>query len=621
MSSDGETVAQAKPASTQERRYWKWAEFVAAILTFLFVLAGPFRTGWRQAETDFPNYYTAAVLLRQGQPLRNYYDWSWFARQMNYAGNGRQLGSYTAQTPLTMLPMLGLTSWPPQRAKQVWLVCDLAFLGLTVWLLSRVTRFNVAEVWLLAFCGFFSLRINFLYGQYYIFLLFLLTLGFCLLHRRKYLLGGVVSGMAFALKLYGGPFLLYFLARREWKALLSMIATTVVLVGVAIALFGSSDVHYYATQMLPRSLEGGSIDPYNPGVPTFSTLLKHLFMREPELNAHPLWNAPGLFFFLRTFVSLAIVACLFLRTSLRETTDKQDFAWFMIAIVLLSTSTASYTFILLLLPVMLLLEELQTRKRILLLTFYVLLTLPLQPEWLFPKVWLLFALFLWVGWPYLRRMPLRTALAVTAVVASAALVDAKYHMLGYADEPAQHFPHAVVQPGAIFSSFPVVSRAGLFYQSIGQDRYELRWLHDHRIEELAFEGEALYPRVAPDGKSIIFELVENRSSTMMQFDPGTAKLSTLTIPVSDQPQDPTVSPDGKWIAIASPQDGPWHIWIRDRSSGREQRLSGGNCNSFSPAWELDSGSVVFASDCGRAFGLPALYRARIADMGDGVGPN
>jgi hypothetical protein len=40
-------------------------------------------------------------------------------------------------------------------------------------------------------------------------------------------------------------------------------------------------------------------------------------------------------------------------------------------------------------------------------------------------------------------------------------------------------------------------------------------------------------------------------------------------------------------------------------------LTGGNCNSSSPAWALDSESILFASDCGRAFGLPALYRARL----------
>jgi Tol biopolymer transport system component len=69
--------------------------------------------------------------------------------------------------------------------------------------------------------------------------------------------------------------------------------------------------------------------------------------------------------------------------------------------------------------------------------------------------------------------------------------------------------------------------------------------------------------------------------------------------------------DGKWIAFESTQDGPVQIWVRNVSSSTARRLTGGNCNNSAPAWDLDSKSLLFASDCDRAFGLPALYRAPI----------
>src|SRR4029077_500107 len=83
---------------------WMW-RFVA-LTTLLFFLATSFRAGWQRDETDFPNYYTAAVLVREGKPLRNFYDWTWFAREMNKAGLEGQLGNYFPHTPLTMLPMV-----------------------------------------------------------------------------------------------------------------------------------------------------------------------------------------------------------------------------------------------------------------------------------------------------------------------------------------------------------------------------------------------------------------------------------------------------------------------------------------------------------------------------------
>jgi hypothetical protein len=342
-------------------------------------------------------------------------------------------------------------------------------------------------------------------------------------------------------------------------------------------------------------------------------MLRRAFVGEAELNPHPLWNAPWLFFFLRTFTSLTIVAFLFLGTSTRRSSERRDFAWFVIAVVLLSTSTASYTFIILLLPLLLLLEESGPRESIFLVTTYILLTLPLHPTWLFPKVWILVGLFIFAGYRSWQGMPRRIAVAAVIVTALIAFMDAKRHMASYANEPEQHFARVAAQRGAIFSSFPVVSRAGIFYQSMENDRYVLRWLHDNRNEELLFEGQALHPRLAADGTAIYFELVENGSSSMMEFDPATGKATPREMPVPADFPDAVTSPDGKWMAFTDTRHGPMQVWVRELSSRQEMPLTGGNCNNSSPAWELDSKGIVFASDCGRAFGLPALYRARLAD--------
>lgn len=585
-----------------------------ALITFLAFLVGAFLPGWKQAETDFPNYYTAAVLVRQHQPLHSYYDWTWFARQMNYAGNGMQIGAYSPQTPLTMLPMIAVARFPPQTAKQIWLACNLAFLGAAIWMLSQVTRFRFEGIWLLSFCGYFSLQSNFLLGQYYVFLLFLLALAFYCLHRKKHLPGGCIAGIAFGVKLYGGPFLLYFACRRQWKALLGMIAAVLVLVGVAIAMFGTTDVHYYATQLLPRSLEAAQVDPYHPANSTFSAFLLRSLVGEPELNPHPFWQAPWLFFFLRSFTSLAIVASLVLGASRNRTTERHDFAWFVIAVLLLSTSASTYTFIILLLPLILLLEESGPLSSVLLVASYVLLTLPLHAAWLFPKVWPLLALFVWVGWPCWRGMPRRLTLAAIAIVMLISCFIARKRMISYEAEPGQHFEHVAAQTGAVFSSFPVVSRAGIFYESIGGDRYLIRWLHGGQIQPLSFQGQALHPRLAPDGASVDFELVANGTSTMIEFDPSAGRFTTVALPVPADSPVSVASPDGKWLALESSQDGPIHIWVRDLSNGHMRRLTGGDCNSSSPAWELDSKAILFASDCGRAFGMPALYRATVTGL-------
>ena len=147
--------------SLQVRLVW-----VAVIVGGCFFFATSFRKGWTRVETDFPNYYTAAVLARRQQPLKRFYDWTWFQRQMNYAGTEHQLGGYIPQTPLTMLPVVPLSSLPPQRAKQSWLVLNLIFLGVTALLLGRLTNRSVGVILLIALTGYESLDANFLLGQY-----------------------------------------------------------------------------------------------------------------------------------------------------------------------------------------------------------------------------------------------------------------------------------------------------------------------------------------------------------------------------------------------------------------------------------------------------------------------
>jgi Glycosyltransferase family 87/WD40-like Beta Propeller Repeat len=586
-----------------------------ALLTIFFFMVTAFRAGWQREETDFPNYYTAAVLVQRGESLRNYYDWTWFQRQMNYAGIERQLGAYVPQTPLTMLPMVGLSKFPVQRAKRVWLLCSLVFLGATIWMLSRVTRFRMDQIWLLTFCGYFSLYTNFLLGQYYVFLLFLLTLVLYFQQQKNTRSSGVTAGIAFALKLYGGPFLLYFAAKRRWKSLAGMTGAIICAIGVAIALFGWPDILYYLKQILPRSLEGGSIDLYNPGTPTLSTMLRHMLMRDPALNPHPICNAPWLFFWLRTFVSLAIVLFSTLGIALRPTTDKRDFAWFMIAVILLSTSTASYTFILLLLPVVLLLDESAPWPGVALVASYVLLTFPLPLGWLFPKVWLLLAVFLAVGREYWRHLAPRVWVTAIAAIGIFSFVDATKHMRQYNAEPGRRFAQIAPRSASLFSSFPTITRYGLFYQSMGKGRYVLQWQHGDSIEEISSDGHAFLPSALTDG-SVGFELVARGSSQMMRFDPVTRRIAPISVAPPAARSESAISPDGKWVAFTSDRSGPKHLWLRDVSTGREIFLAGGNCNSSWPAWELDSRSIVFASDCGRAFGLPRLYRAQVPVTGD-----
>lgn len=590
------------------------AQVLALVMLALF-LATSFRKGWTRDETDFPNYYTAAVAVTHGAPLRDYYDWTWFQRQMNYAGIEHQLGAYLPQTPLTMLPIVPFAGFPVRTAKQIWLALNLVFLAATLWMLSRATQIRIEYIAILMFLGYGSLQSNFRLGQYYVFLLFLLTLAFYCVDQGKSAASGFLCGVAFGLKLYGGPFLLYFVLKRNWRAVAGMLAATAIAVATAVALFGWGDVHFYASQILPRSLEGEVIDPYSSRIGTLTTFLRHSLVMEADLNPQPLWNAPVVFFFLRPFTTVLILAFTLVGVVASEGKEfhRRGFAWFTIGILLLSSNAASYTYILLLLPVVLLLQDAPPKERIFLIVSYIALNFFLLPEWLrfFPRLWMLAALFFVEGREFWRSLsPKLVAAALAAAILIAAL-DARRHMAAYVLEPGRNHQRIDLDRGTYLSTFPAVSSAGLFYQAMVRSGYVLRWLHGGQVEEFSFQGQVFHP-VAPsfDGP-IYLELVKNGASTTMTFDPATRGVAPAILIPTAPSEGSVVSPDGKWMAFESTEAGPKQIWLRDMMSGKLHLVAGGNCNSSAPAWEEDSHTLIFASDCGRGVGMPVLYRANL----------
>jgi hypothetical protein len=592
-----------------------WPVRVAAVAGLVVVLFAAFRAGWTRIHTDFPNYYIGAVAARRHDSLRNLYDWTWYARQMSYAGIENQLGGYVPQTPATMLPVLPMARLRPLTAKRTWLVVNAVLLLIVIGILSRLTGVRWEYLTILLLCGYRSLTTNFVYGQYYIFLLFLLTLTLYTFARHRDGVSGFVCGATFGMKLYSGPILIYFAAKRAWASVLGMLAGAACVGGIAVWLFGWHEIAFYLTHVLPRTLEGNSADPYNVLTATPNMLLHRLFLREQQLNPYPAFDAPWLFFFLRTVAHLAPMVLVALGVAFRADAERgRDLAWVLITLVLVSASTANHTHILLLAPMAVLLQAASAPKALYLFASYSMLNLDFHTA-LRLKVWILLLLFLVVGYEYLRAIEIRWAGAALAAVALIAATDAQLRMKDYAAEPTGRLQQIARETGSLFSGYPVVTRCGLFYQSMfasgaGREGYVLRRLHDRRLEIFDFGGSALRPVAAPDGCGVEFERVAQGRSTFLRLDPLTSLTEAVAAP-AERTGDGVVSPDGRWRVRVRETLTSRQLWLESLGGGEAKLLAGGRCNNDSPAWELDSSAVIFASDCGRAYGLPALYRAPV----------
>jgi hypothetical protein len=155
----------------------------------------------------------------------------------------------------------------------------------------------------------------------------------------------------------------------------------------------------------------------------------------------------------------------------------------------------------------------------------------LNPNPLHNAPWLLFFLH-----PLVSFITAHSAGPLAGIAAVAAL-NAQRAMAAYRSAPTQDCQLVIAEKGSLFSAFPAISRAGLFFQAQTGDRYILRWQHDGEVEDLSFDGEAFHP-IAPDPAGpIYFELAARGTSRMMQFDPFTRKTVASPMPMNFHASD------------------------------------------------------------------------------------
>jgi Tol biopolymer transport system component len=82
------------------------------------------------------------------------------------------------------------------------------------------------------------------------------------------------------------------------------------------------------------------------------------------------------------------------------------------------------------------------------------------------------------------------------------------------------------------------------------------------------------------------------------------------IPLADS-RYPALSPDGRWMAYSHLAEGVWNLWLRDQATGTTRRIADVPCNQIEPAWQSDSRTLLYATDCGRSLWFTAIARRKV----------
>src|SRR5262249_12457767 len=171
----------------------------------------------------------------------------------------------------------------------------------------------------------------------------LLMLISVLMAKRFPFMAGITSAVGTLTKLFPAVLLVYFIIRRNYRALILSAASMAILISVGIFLLGWDPHRVYLDEVLGRTIRGEIQDPYNVHWNTLQALLRRALVREETLNPAPIFDAAWLFFFLRPVVSLTVAAITFFAIlRARQPNVLMEYGALIAMVSLITPSQASY---------------------------------------------------------------------------------------------------------------------------------------------------------------------------------------------------------------------------------------------------------------------------------------
>ena len=690
-----------------------WTERIVLFLFLLYMGLHTLPRACRSLITDFPNYYVAAQLAHEGDDTSRMYEWIWSEREKDHRSVDVRVIGLMPITPFSTLVIWPLTGLAPLAAKQVWIVTNLLLLVPLAWFLQSMTGLGYRRI-ALAFALSVPLYRNLEYGQLYVFVLFLIAMA-CWAYLRGFrALAGCLIALAGACKIFPILFFVFFIQRRDWRALTWGAITGTAAVVTSVAVFGWNVHRTYLHEILPWTLHGGGRQPYQAGA-SISGVLHYLFLSEPQWNPHPWHYSPLCYALLLYTVQILVTApaILLIRRG-SSTRDRVLLEWsaLLTAALAVSTVPASYNFVLMAFPTCVVAAELLRRRWyswiVILLVVYLGIGFPMpNPHgmvgpWILlyvPRLSLMFAMLfgiyvlLWrdtssvhtsrdwtryawatamaasvvsgtlstfhveraVRQEYLYRLPLQ-AQGLLNTAARTAETGVRYIAMtndGY---------RLINEGRGVQSSDPVTGSSDddLSYDSgfghvwVERSHASRSQIVDVRDPSHTVIDDAEDPMISSDGRSLAF-LRDDRGRGQLMVRSGFQSSSPAEIALTQprlnvyeasfkspteyafaaadeghppqiylrdathmntplalgETRYPALSPDGRWMAYSRLDHGAWNLWLRDQGSGATRRIADVPCNQTEPAWEDDSKTLLYGTDCGRSLWFTAIARRRV----------
>jgi hypothetical protein len=388
------------------------------------------------------------------------------------------------------------------------------------------------------------------------------------------------------------------------------------------------------------------------------------------LNPVPIADVPALFFFLRPFLTVVILAATFVARQNRKLTFFELGA-LMAAVSLTTPSQASYHQVLFIPAVAAAIHrEVDGRVQLLWATALALICSNYMGAFTsfnsgptmvlaFPRVYLVFGLWLaFLGRHAVASMNLRTVMISASLIGLVSAIPEYRRWKADDDDGAR-----MVTSGesGLMETHPSVGSGGLVYSSLGREGYRRfhasaygdrfvsesgggvsgrlpggREIHGSNLSEPALgaesvvairDGSAVFertrdsdwkelfrrnsivhdPAISPDGNSIAFSQFADGRYSIMEWNRSTGHFRVLAGGSGADFRHPSYDPSGEWVAYSTNESGDWNIARFSLKERLPEILTTSRANDLMPAFAPDGRSMYFASDRRRGYRFTAIY--------------
>lgn len=342
------------------------AKIVVLTSLALFVLLRGIIPAMSGIENDFPGYYAAAKIVADGGEVQRLYDDAWFREQIRRYGleDPRNPGKFAPFPPPTALLLVPLTSLRPLTALRVVVVVNVLCIGLAALLLRKTFAWPMLESAVFVLASGLGIVSGLRYGQPYILISTFCLLGYYLYLSGRPWLAGASLGLFVPIKYFPVVPLVCLTLRREWRV---AVGGAIVILAVAVLSVGvlGWQVHriflssVFGNHLIGQLSVADRTVPFTAVYQSFDTLIDRLFVLDPTWNPQPLLDAPGLRVVTLVIIKSALVmlaAATLVRLARRDgvVAAAPAIGVLGILVLLIAPATATYTFVLLWLPVALL---------------------------------------------------------------------------------------------------------------------------------------------------------------------------------------------------------------------------------------------------------------------------